>query len=96
MGTKHGSMEGMKILLVDDEPDIVDMLAYIFEKAQLQVYKANSGKEAIEKAAKYSPDIILLDVMLPDIDGIEVCEHLRGMDHLKSTLIIFLSARGED
>lgn len=86
----------MKILIVDDEPDIVDMLAYNFEKEKLSVFKAFNGIEAIESAIKHVPDIILLDVMLPDIDGIEVCEKLRANNQLKGAVIIFLSARGED
>ncbi|MEX1001026.1 MAG: response regulator transcription factor [Crocinitomicaceae bacterium] len=89
-------MEGLKILIVDDEPDIVEMLAYNFESEKMKVYKAFNGKEAIEQAKKHAPDIILLDVMLPDIDGIEVCEMIRREDTLKDTLIIFLSARSED
>lgn len=89
-------MEGLKILIVDDEPDIVEMLAYNFENENMIVHRACSGNEAIEKATQYRPDIILLDVMMPDIDGIEVCEKLRGMEGMESALIIFLSARGED
>lgn len=89
-------MEGLKILIVDDEPDIVEMLAYNFENEKMLVYKAFNGKEALSQATKYHPDIILLDVMMPDIDGIDVCEQLRADDNLKKTLIIFLSARGED
>jgi two-component system alkaline phosphatase synthesis response regulator PhoP len=89
-------MEGLKILIVDDEPDIVEMLAYNFENENMHVFKAFNGREAIEQAEKHQPDIILLDVMLPDIDGIEVCERIRQSDAMKSALIIFLSARGED
>lgn len=89
-------MEGLKILIVDDEPDIVEMLAYNFEKEKMTVFTALSGMEAIALAEEHVPDIILLDVMLPDIDGIEVCERIRGLDRLKNALIIFLSARGEE
>ena len=89
-------MEGLKILIVDDEPDIVEMLAYNFENENMKVFKAFNGKEALEQSETNHPDIILLDVMLPDIDGIEVCERIRQIDALKSALIIFLSARGED
>ncbi|MBD3636112.1 MAG: response regulator transcription factor [Crocinitomicaceae bacterium] len=89
-------LEGLKILIVDDEPDIVEMLAYNFENEKMVVHKALNGIEAIEKAEKYRPDIILLDVMLPDIDGIEVCERIRSLDRMNKTIIIFLSARSED
>ena len=89
-------MEGLKILIVDDEPDIVEMLAYNYEKEKMTVFTALSGMEAIALAEEHVPDIILLDVMLPDIDGIEVCERIRGLDRLKNALIIFLSARGEE
>lgn len=87
---------GLKLLIVDDEPDIVEMLTYNFEHEGMLTYKAFGGREAIEQATAYQPDIVLLDVMLPDMDGIEVCERLRKVDALKNTLIIFLSARGED
>lgn len=89
-------MEGLRLLIVDDEPDIVDMLAYNFEQEKMNVFKAHSGKEALEQAKKYKPDIVLLDVMLPDFDGIEVCERMRKIEDLEDTIIIFLSARGED
>ena len=89
-------MEGKKILIVDDESDIVEMLAYNFHKNGLRVYKALDGATAIETATKVVPDIVLLDVMLPDIDGIEVCEQLRKIPVLRNTIIVFLSARGED
>ncbi|MBI3136188.1 MAG: response regulator transcription factor [Bacteroidetes bacterium] len=89
-------MEGKKILIVDDEEDILEMLAYNFNKEGLRVSKAANGAEAIETAEKTRPDIILLDVMLPDMDGISVCETLRKKPAFKNTLILFLSARGED
>lgn len=89
-------MEGLKILIVDDEPDIVEMLAYNFENENMIVLKANTGSDALELVEVYCPDIVLLDVMLPDIDGIEVCERIRKMEKMKRALVIFLSARGED
>lgn len=89
-------MDGKKILIVDDEQDILELLAYNFNKEGMKVHKADSGKTAIQIAEKIIPDVILLDVMLPDTDGISVCEHLRKNASLKNTLIIFLSARGED
>lgn len=89
-------MIGKKILIVDDEQDIIDLLAYNFKKQEMVIYSSTSGKEAINLAIKHTPDVILLDVMLPDIDGIGVCEELRSYAQLKNTYILFLSARGED
>ncbi len=89
-------MQGLKLLIVDDEPDIVDMLAYNFEQEGMTVSKAYNGTDAIRIAESEVPQVILLDVMMPDVDGIEVCETLRQNSELKNTLIIFLSARGED
>lgn len=89
-------MEGKKILIVDDEEDILEMLAYNFNKEGFRVSKAANGAQAIEVADKTKPDVILLDVMLPDTDGISVCEALRKKPAFKNTLILFLSARGED
>jgi len=89
-------MNGKKILIVDDEPDILELLAYNFKKQDMIVFTASDGKTAIHLAEKHTPDVILLDVMLPDIDGIEVCEEIRKHQSLKNCLILFLSARGED
>ncbi len=89
-------MNGKKILIVDDEQDIIDLLAYNFKKQDMIVYTASNGQTAINLAEKNVPDVILLDVMLPDIDGIEVCEEIRKHPALKNCLILFLSARGED
>lgn len=89
-------MTGQKILIVDDEKDIVELLAYNFKKHDMVVYSANTGAEAIKSAKDNIPDVILLDVMLPDIDGMEVCEEIRKHKTLKNVLILFLSARGED
>ena len=89
-------MEGLKILIVDDEPDIVDLLAYNLEKEGAIIHKAYNGLEAMKKASEVFPDIVLLDMMLPDMDGIEVCEGLRTNTTLENTIIVFLSARGED
>lgn len=89
-------MEGKKILVVDDEEDIVELLSYNLAKEGYKVYKAYSGSEAVEIANKVHPHVILLDVMLPDMDGISTCEILRKSSDLKDSIIIFLSARGED
>lgn len=84
------------VLIVDDENDILRLLEYNLEKEGLKIYTASNGTEAIEKAQKVQPQVILLDVMLPDIDGIEVCERIRKQLHMTDAYIIFLSARGED
>lgn len=93
---QSNSMHGRKILIVDDEPDIVEMLAYNFKQDGLVVSRAGTGEEALKRAAEIVPDLILLDVMLPDIEGIEVCEQLRQNPVFENTIIVFLSARGED
>lgn len=85
-----------KILLVDDESDILEFVSYNLSKEGFQVITCNNGKEAIQLAQKENPDLIILDVMMPEMDGIETCHELRTIEKLKDTLIIFLSARGED
>jgi two-component system alkaline phosphatase synthesis response regulator PhoP len=85
-----------KILLVDDEQDILDFLSYNLEKEGFQVDTATNGKDAISKAAKQIPDLIVLDVMMPDMDGIETCREIRNIESLKNVLIAFLTARNED
>ena len=85
-----------KILLVDDEPDILEFMEYNLKKENYGVFKANNGKEAIEKAKQEHPDLIILDIMMPEMDGIETCRMLRDMPEFKNTLIAFLTARNED
>ncbi|MCL2413047.1 MAG: response regulator transcription factor [Bacteroidales bacterium] len=89
-------MNSKKILLVDDEPDILEFLKYNLEKAEFEVTTAKNGKEAIALAEKTTPDLIVLDVMMPEMDGVETCHELRNIDKLSQTLIVFLTARGED
>lgn len=89
-------MQEKKILLIDDEQDILEILSYNLEKEGYMVYTAESGDEGIEKAKEIIPDLILLDVMMPDKDGIETCQDLRKIKELQNTLIVFLSARGEE
>lgn len=84
------------ILLVDDEPDILEFIGYNLRKEGFQVYTANNGKQAITMAEEIHPHLILLDVMMPEMDGIETCEELRKHTTLSNTLIAFLTARGED
>ncbi|MEC4115351.1 response regulator transcription factor [Myroides phaeus] len=86
----------IKILLVDDDPDIIDVINYNLKKEGYKIFIANSGAEALETARKVKPHLILLDVMMPEMDGIETCEGLRKMKGLSNTVIAFLSARGED
>jgi two-component system alkaline phosphatase synthesis response regulator PhoP len=84
------------ILIVDDEDDILEFMNYNLEKEGYKVYKAKNGAEGIEVALKIIPDIIVLDIKLPDMDGIEVCRTLRGMEVFKKTIIAMLTAHGND
>jgi len=85
-----------KVLLVDDEQDILVLLKYNLEKENFLVQTASNGREGIEVAKDFMPDIIVLDVMMPEMDGIETCLELRQIPDLKNVLITFLTARGED
>lgn len=85
-----------KILVVDDEPDILEFLSYNLEKEGFLVETAENGKQALEKAKKNHPDIVLLDVMMPEMDGIETCRTMREMPQFENTIIAFLTARTED
>ena len=89
-------MNQKKILLIDDEMDILELLSYNLEKEGYMVYTANNGAEGIEKAKEIIPDLILLDVMMPEKDAIETCQDLRKIKELGKTLIVFLSARSEE
>ena len=89
-------MNQKKILLIDDEQDILELLSYNLEKEGYQVFTASNGNEGIEKAKEIIPDLILLDVMMPEKDGIETCQDLRKIKELQKTLIVFLSARSEE
>jgi two-component system alkaline phosphatase synthesis response regulator PhoP len=89
-------MKQKKILLIDDEQDILEILSYNLEKEGYLVSTATNGNEGIEKAKEIIPDLILLDVMMPEKDGIETCQDLRKVKELQKTLIVFLSARSEE
>ena len=89
-------MNNKKILLIDDEQDILELLSYNLEKVGYMVYTASNGNEGIAKAKDILPDLILLDVMMPEKDGIETCQELRRIKELQKTLIVFLSARSEE
>jgi two-component system alkaline phosphatase synthesis response regulator PhoP len=85
-----------KILIVDDEPDILEFLGYNLTKEGFEVFSAENGIEAIAKAREIIPHLIILDVMMPEMDGIEACDEIRKIPELSNTIITFLSARGED
>ncbi len=86
----------LTILLVDDEPDIVEFLSYNLKKEGFTVYTATNGKDGIKTAREITPHLIVLDVMMPGMDGIETCQEIRQIPALSKTLIMFLTARGED
>ncbi|MGB1405071.1 MAG: response regulator transcription factor [Flavobacteriaceae bacterium] len=88
--------EDIKILLVDDEPDILEIISFNLEKVGYQVTTASNGLEALKQAKKTLPHLIILDVMMPELDGIETCERLRQEEQFQDTIIMFLTARGED
>lgn len=89
-------MASLKILLVDDEPDIIEFVKYNLEREGYLIRTAVSGKKAIEIAMDFIPDLILLDVMMPEMDGVEVCSKLREQKLLNDTIIAMLTARSED
>jgi two-component system alkaline phosphatase synthesis response regulator PhoP len=85
-----------RILLADDEPDILEFLGYNLQKEGYQVFKAKNGRKAVEKALEIKPHLVILDVMMPEMDGMEACNEMRRLPELNSTIIAFLTARGED
>ncbi len=89
-------MENYKILIVDDEEDLLEMVRYNLKKEGFNVYSAKNGKEGLKVAGDILPDLILLDVMMPEMDGIEACLEIRSQPKLEGVLIAFLTARGED
>ena len=86
----------IKILLVDDEPDVIEIIRYNLDQEGYKIYTASDGKEAVEKAKKKIPHLIIMDVMMPKMDGIDACEQLRNDIRFNDTIIMFLTARGED
>ena len=86
----------IKILLVDDEPDVIEIIRYNLDQEGYKLYTARDGREALKKAKKNIPHLIIMDVMMPNMDGIEACEHLRNDECFNDTIIMFLTARGED
>lgn len=85
-----------RILLVDDEEDILEFVSYNLQREGFRVYSARNGVEAIEMAGKVKPDLVILDVMMPEMDGIAACEEIRKLPSCKNVVIAFLTARGED
>jgi two-component system alkaline phosphatase synthesis response regulator PhoP len=86
----------VKVLVADDEPDILEFIQFNLERNGFEVTTAKDGKEALEKAKKVKPDLIILDVMMPHLDGVEVCRELRALPEFDATIITFLTARSED
>lgn len=85
-----------KILLVDDEPDILELVGYNLKKEGFEVFTASNGREGVKMAKSIVPDLIVLDVMMPEMDGMEACSVIREDPNLSHCLIAFLTARGED
>ena len=85
-----------KILLVDDDPDIIEIVSYNLVQEGFEIFTASNGKEAILKAIKEIPDLIIMDVMMPEMDGMEACENIRRIPALNHVIITFLTARSED
>ncbi len=90
------STKDYRILLVDDEPDVLEFLGYNLEKEGYEIHTASNGKDAIKLAREILPHLIILDVMMPEMDGIETCHEIKSIDKLANSIIIFLTARGED
>ncbi|MCF6296506.1 MAG: response regulator transcription factor [Flavobacteriaceae bacterium] len=91
MGNKN-----IKILLVDDEPDILEIVGFHLQKEGYQIFKAKNGEEAVNKTKTIQPHLILLDIMMPKMDGIEACEKIRTLKGLENVLIAFFTAQSED
>ena len=89
-------MESKKILIVDDEPDILEFLKYNLVKEGFEVLTAGDGEEGLRVAEAEKPDLIVLDIMMPKMDGVEICRNIRSNPNLKNTLVAFLTAREED
>ncbi len=85
-----------KILLVDDEKDILEFLSYNLRNEGFNISTASNGKEAVKLTSEIKPHLVLMDVMMPGMDGIAACEEIRSMKNMENTLVAFLTARGED
>lgn len=91
-----GDYEKTKVLVVDDEPDIVEILSYNLLKEGYEVASASNGLKAVKIARSFKPQVILLDIMMPNQDGIETCRQIREIDALRNSFILFLTARAEE
>jgi two-component system alkaline phosphatase synthesis response regulator PhoP len=89
-------MSKLKVLIVDDEEDILDLLEYNLQKEGYKVIKAMDGEEALRKARVEKPDMVVLDIMMPKLDGIETCRKIRAMKGMEHSYIVFLTARAEE
>jgi two-component system phosphate regulon response regulator PhoB len=89
-------MANEKILIVDDEEDVLELVRYNFDRSGYQIETATSGEEALSKARKSSPDLIILDLMLPGIDGLEVCKKLKSDAKTEQIPIVMLTAKGDE
>src|SRR5512145_402472 len=89
-------MDPYRILLVDDEPDILEFLGYNLRKEGYDVRTSSNGRDGLAKAREFKPHLAILDVMMPEMDGIETCREIRQLPELSNMLVIFLTARGED
>ena len=87
---------GQRLAIIEDEKDIVDLVRYNFRKEGFEVSSFMRGKEGLEQMRRNPPDLVLLDIMLPDVDGFELCRKLRADDRLKDLPVIFLTAKGEE
>lgn len=94
--TCMSSSTKQKILIVDDEPDILELIEYNLKKEGYQVFLARNGQEAVAEAKRSLPDLIVLDIMMPKMDGIEACRIMRTMPEFKNTFMVFLTARSEE
>lgn len=88
--------KGKKILIADDEPDILEIISYNLTSEGYEVYTAKNGNEAIERAKQINPDLIILDVMMPEKTGVEVCSILRTLPLFQQTIILFLTALNDE
>ncbi|WP_128547450.1 response regulator transcription factor [Larkinella soli] len=96
MSAAKASQQPHRVLVVDDDPDIVELLQYNLEKEGYEVRTAPDGRKAIETARTFSPELVLLDIMMPQLDGIETGRQLRDLPELRQTFILYLTARSEE
>lgn len=92
----HLSSNNIRILIADDEPDVIEFIQYNLKKEGYEVHTASNGLQAIQQAQKVNPHLIVLDIMMPELDGMQTCQELRALPQFTETLIIFLTARSEE